>query len=176
MTNRFAQMDCFILAGGPQNQSRDFEPEGELTRLETGYRRYAAIFEKVRLVLKPQQATERYLNYPHVCDDDPTTSAAVGLVTALRNSNSEAAFIGSSEMRDFPLELVVDLVNSYNNELFLGYRFAGDPRPLFGICHRSLAERIAEASDLSRQRLEQILTECGKLLPLPVPPVAGETR
>jgi hypothetical protein len=58
MANRFTQMDCFILAGGPHNPTKDFEPEGDLTRLENGYRRYAAIFEKVRLVLKPEQATE----------------------------------------------------------------------------------------------------------------------
>jgi molybdopterin-guanine dinucleotide biosynthesis protein A len=167
MTNRFAQMDCFILAGGEENPLRDFEPEGELTRLEKGYRRYAAIFEKVRLVLKPHQATERYLNYPHVCDTDPRSSAAVGLATALYNSDSDAAFIGSSEIHDFPLELVVDLVNRYNNELFLGYRPAGDGQPVFGICHRRLVERLQEMTELSRGKLEQILAECGKLLPLP---------
>lgn len=167
MANRFTQMDCFILAGGAQNPTRDFEPEGDVTRIENGYRRYASIFEKVRLVLKPEQATERYLNYPHVCDDDPRPSPAVGLITALHNSQSEAAFIGSSEIRDFPIDLVVDLVNSYNNELFLGYRVSGGDRPVFGIYHRKLAERIQSMTDLSRQKLEQMLAECGKLLPMP---------
>jgi molybdopterin-guanine dinucleotide biosynthesis protein A len=167
MPNRFAQMDCFILAGDPQNPTRDFEPEGDLTRLEYGYRRYASIFEKVRLVLKPKQATGRYLNYPHVCDDDPTPTPAVGLVTALRNSSSEAAFIGSTQMRDFPLDLVVNLVNGYNNELFLGYQTAGPNQPVFGICHRKLADQIAAMAGLSRQKLEEMLVTCGKLLPLP---------
>jgi molybdopterin-guanine dinucleotide biosynthesis protein A len=167
MTNRFAQMDCFILAGGQNNPQKDFEPEGDLTRLESGYRRYAALFERVRLVLKADQAVERYLNYPHVCDDDPRSSAAVGLATALRNSRSEAVFVGSSEIRDFPLDLVVDLVNSYDNELFLGYRVGDQPQVVFGICHRRLAERLQDMTELSRQKLEQLLSECGRLLPMP---------
>lgn len=167
MNNRFAQMDCFILAGGPNNPQSDFETEGDLTRLEQSFRKYAAVFERVRLVLKQGQAVERYLNYPFVCDDDPRSSAAVGLATALRNSQSEAVFVGSSDIRDFPLELVVDLVKRYDNEMFLGYRIGDQPQVVFGICHRRLAGRLQEMTELSRPKLEQLLSDCGRLLPLP---------
>lgn len=166
MVNRFAQMDCFILAGGPQNQSRDFEPEGEITRLESRFRKFASIFERVRLVLKPEQATERYLNYPHVCDSDPTSSPVVGLMTALRNSNSEAVFIGTCEPSDIPLESIVELVNRYNNELYLGYRVGTEGRSVLGICHRRLADQI-ESEQTSGRRLGDILSENGTFIPLP---------
>jgi hypothetical protein len=49
----------------------------------------------------------------------------------------------------------------------LGYRSSGPDRPVFGIYHRKLAERIQSMTDLSHQKLEQMLAECGKLLPLP---------
>ncbi|MCP4686072.1 MAG: hypothetical protein GY867_11605, partial [bacterium] len=75
MDNRFAEMDCFVLAGGRSNPGEDFQPAGDLTRIEKGYRRYAAVFEKVKLVLKKDQATERYLNYPHICDNASDRSA-----------------------------------------------------------------------------------------------------
>ncbi len=172
MTNRFTQMDCFILAGGAQNPSRDFEPEGELTRLETRFRRFASIFERVRLVLKPSQATERYLNYPHVCDTDETPSPLVGLMTALRNSNSEAVFIGTCEPSEIPLEMIVDLVNRYNNEMYLGYRYGAEGRSMIGICHRKLADQI-ETGRTSGRRLGDILSENGTVLPWPSAAIAG---
>jgi molybdopterin-guanine dinucleotide biosynthesis protein A len=169
MTNRYAEMDCFVLAGGPQNPSRDFEPDGELTRLEKGYRKYAAVFEKVKLVLKREQATERYLNYPHVCDLKDESSAVIGVVTALGQAESDEVFIGSSEITDFPLDLIVDLVDQYDGELFLGY--AADsatsrPQPLFGIFSTRLLAHL-DQSDLQASEFLELLDREGRLMPLP---------
>ena len=170
MRNRFAEMGCFVLAGGKSNIVEDFLSEGELTRLEKGYRRYAAIFESVKLVLKKDQAKERYLNYPHICDDEPGWGAVVGIRAALKHSESEVLFIGSSNITDFPLELAVELVRRYNGELFLGYRDRPGQthhcQPLFGVFSRELAGRLARsghtAFDLSR-----FLCQEGNLVPLP---------
>ena len=169
--NMFRDMPCFILAGGKHNQHRDFQDMDGVTRLERGYRRYAAVFEKVKLVLKRDQARERYLNYPHVCDDDPDYGELVGLHTALNQPGCEAVFIGSSEIIDFPLELVVNLVKNYRGEPYLAY-FDQDasehPRqPLFGIYHRSLAPRIAEALSQGRRSMEVLPEGEGRMIPLP---------
>ncbi len=167
MRNRFAEMDCFVLAGGRRNLAEDFLPVGDITKLEKGYRRYAAIFEKVILVLKKDQAVERYLNYPHVCDERSEQAAVVGVRTALEQAGSDAVFIGSSEFHDFPLELAVELVNHYNGELFLGYcdrEQSGKHQPLFGIFSRKLKDCLSgsDGPDLLR-----LLGQVGRLVPLP---------
>jgi molybdopterin-guanine dinucleotide biosynthesis protein A len=169
MRNRFAEMDCFVLAGGKRNLTEDFQPVGDITRLEKGYRRYAAIFEKVFLVLKKDQAVEHYLNYPHVCDERPEQAAVIGVRTALEQAESDAVFIGSSEFHDFPLELAVDLVKRYDGELFLGYCNAersDNHQPLFGIFSRKLKDCLAD-SGADTHDLRHLLGQVGRLLPLP---------
>jgi len=175
--NRFAEMDCFVLAGGRSNETEDFQRVGELTRLEKGYRRYAAVFEKVKLVLRRDQATERYLNYPHICDSDADRGAVIGIKAALTQSESDAVFIGSSDIADFPLELVAALVKSYNGELFLGYRDMTGPtdryQPLFGIFSKRLVSHL-EAAGLSLQEFSKMLGREGRLMPLPAGVPAGQ--
>jgi len=169
MENRFARMDCFVLAGGKDNADKDFTLDGNLTRLEKGYRRYAKLFERVRLVLKRDQARERYLNYPHVCDEESRYGAVAGVRAALSRADSEAVFIGCSEISEFPLELAADLVRRYNGELFLGY--CDDSRepirhqPLFGIFSKKLLDRLAGAGHTVVD-LAAFLKQEGRLVPL----------
>lgn len=176
MQNRFREMDCFVLAGGKSNQERDFQPDGDLTRLERGYRRYAAVFERVTLVLKKDQARELYLNYPYVCDESTEHGAVHGIEEALRQSGSDAVFIGSTEIRDFPLELVVELVRNYQGESFLGYQSVhqGVAQPLFGIYNKKLVESLNEGKAADLTELMQLLARDGKLLPLPDPTLAEQ--
>lgn len=169
-------MDCFVLAGGKGNRERDFQPDGDLTRLERGYRRYAAVFERVTLVLKKEQAREHYLNYPYVCDEAAEHGAFHGIEEALRRCDSEAVFIGSTEISDFPLELLVDLVKNYQGEAFLGYQDSrqGAAQPLFGIYSKSLAAKLSEAGALDMHELMQVLAREGRLLPLSDPTLAEQ--
>jgi len=169
MTNRFAEMDCFVLARCERNADRDFEPVGEVTRLEQVYRRYAAVFENVFLVLKKDQAIERYLNYPHVLDDNSGRAPVIGLRTALEEARSEAVFIGNSGITDFPLHVVVDLVKNYNGELFLGYCDASRPdrhQPWFGVFSKRLIQRLTDTGVKSLS-LSELLSRVGRILPLP---------
>ncbi len=167
--NRFQTMDCFVLAGGKENRERDFQSDGELTRLERGYRRYAAVFERVTLVLKKEQASGHYLNYPHVCDETSDHGALHGIEAALRGADSDAIFIGSSEITDFPLELLVELVKNYQGEAFLGYQDSrqGTAQPLFGIYNKKLAARLNESGTSDMSELTHLLAREGRLLPLP---------
>lgn len=170
MTERFAQMNCFVLAGG-QKSATHFQEQGDTTRLEKSYRRYASLFEQVSLVLKKEQARERYLNYPHVCDSLESESILAGVASALENARSEAVFIGSAELSEFPLELIVKLVREYDGESFLGYYdpASGEEKgqPLFGIYHRRLAEKIEKLGEESSEQLARLLAEVGRLVPLP---------
>jgi molybdopterin-guanine dinucleotide biosynthesis protein A len=171
MQNRFQEMTCFILAGGKDNSRKDFTDIDGLPRLEKGYRRYAAVFEKVKLVLKSEQAREKYLNYPHVCDDDPVHSVLAGLKAALEHAPSDAVFIGSSEIMDFPLELLVNLVKNYQGESYLVYcrdeSGSGEHQPLFGIYNKRLAPKLAEALSTGALTLESVLQGDGRMIPLP---------
>ena len=171
MNNPFREINCFLLAGGKRNRTEDFQPQGELTRLESGYRRYAQLFEKVTLVLKEDQAREQYLNYPHVCDSQPGWNAVYGIEAALRNSDSETVFIGSSDITEFPLELVVMLVKNYQGEPFLGFSApegaARQCQPLFGIYNRKLVRKLEEGVADDAAQLYRVLEAEGRLIPLP---------
>ncbi|MEE8577834.1 MAG: NTP transferase domain-containing protein [candidate division Zixibacteria bacterium] len=171
MSNPFREMNCFVLAGGHKDRKRHFEPDGELTHLEKGYRRYAAIFERVTLVLKEEQAREEYLNYPHVCDETEDYSAAHGIETALKNANSEAIFIGSADITDFPLQLAVELVRNYSGENCLAYYVETEDKqsrqPLFGIYSRKLTPRLKAFLKDGKESLADLMAAEGKLLPLP---------
>jgi molybdopterin-guanine dinucleotide biosynthesis protein A len=171
VNNPFREINCFLLAGGKSNRLEDFLPHGELTRLESGYRRYAQLFEKVTLVLKEDQARERYLNYPHVCDTNPGWNAVYGIEAALRNSESETVFIGSSDITEFPLELVLTLVKNYQGESFLGFSAPDGAdrncQPLFGIYNKSLARKLEQGVADDAAELYRVLAAEGRLIPLP---------
>lgn len=168
---RFAMIPCYLLAGGANNQSFDFERRGDITRLEQSYRRYASLFENVRLVLKSEQARGWYLNYPYITDQRTTQGAMVGIESALAASPHEFIFLGSTRFDSFPLNLAAHLVKSYNGESFLGY---GDPlsnpnwqQPLFGLYHKRLAERISKSLERGEKDIRSIIGNEGTMLPLP---------
>ncbi|UCC43772.1 MAG: NTP transferase domain-containing protein [Candidatus Zixiibacteriota bacterium] len=171
MTEKFARMNCYVLAGGENHSKEHFRVDGELTRLEKSYRRYAAVFEKVSLVLKRSQAKERYLNYPHLCDPSDKMSVAGAVAAALERADSEAVFIGSADFVDFPLELAARLVREYDGESFLGYADADSPQnlhqPLFGIYHKKLAGHLLDKVATTGDGLASLLSRVGKLVPLP---------
>jgi molybdopterin-guanine dinucleotide biosynthesis protein A len=169
MGNPYREITCYVLAGGKRNQTEDFQPQGDLTKLENSYRQYARVFEKVLLVLKKSQAREHYLNYPHVCDQQPDWNIVNGVETALDSSDSDTMFIGSSEITDFPPELIVELVKSYQGESFLGYSSRNDVscQPLFGIYSKRLVEKLRALHTTDRSVLCQVIKEEGRLIPLP---------
>ena len=143
MCKWYNEMTCYILAGGEKNPQVDFKPAGELTRLEKTYRNYAKVFDRVKLVIKADQAKERYLNYPHVCDQAEEKGSWVGISTALADAKTEAVFIGSSAITDFPPQLMVELVKNYNGEAFVGYADENNnTQPLFGIYNKKLCDRL----------------------------------
>lgn len=168
---RLAATPCFILAGGEENPAADFADQNGEARIEQSYRRFAALFSSVRIVIRPEQATGRYLNYPMVIDRRSERGALVGIETALTESTGEAVFIGSSHFDRFPLRLASNLVANYNGEPFFGY---GDPssnpnwqQPLFGIYHQRLAEQITRALSTGERDVRAIIDAGARMLPLP---------
>lgn len=170
MKDTFRGMSCFVLAGGKADRKRHFEPAGDITRLEKSYRHYAKLFERVTLVLGPEQLNERYLNYPHVTDEQTPQDPAHGVETALKHARTNTVFIGSSDIDEFPLHLVVELVKNYNGEPFLGYRTPDDDKqaqPLFGIYSKDFASKIAGQSLKKAGELKKFAEQEGRFIPLP---------
>ena len=163
-------MECYILAGGENQQKRYLKKVGEITQLEKSYRKFAAVFDRVKLVIKKEQAKEQFLNYPYVCDKQDTRQPVVGVATALQNANSDAVFIGSADFSEFPLKLLVDLVNNYNGESFLGYCMdepaCGNYQSWFGIYNKKVLSKLS-VTELSPDSLKKLLNDDTKLLPLP---------
>jgi len=170
MCDWFHKMDCYILAGGKTNRERDFENVGEDIQLARSFRRYAAIFDRVKLVIKSDQASEHYLNFPHVCDNLARTNTVVGVATALEDADSDAVFIGSSAIADFPPKLLVDLVKRYKGEQFLGYydgKRSRDSRQMFfGIYDKRLARKLIDGEDTA-DAIAGLIGDEVTLIPLP---------
>jgi len=163
-------MDCYLLAGGKSNNREDFDKQGELTRLENTYRRYAAIFDNVKLVIKAEQAREHYLNYPHVIDNSDRQHFAIGLEAALNDASSDAIFVGSSEVFEFPLDLPVHLVKNYNGESYLGFSErdnSDDKQLLFGIYNRAMLPDVLQAAELPTDKSGDLIRSHGRLIPRP---------
>lgn len=168
MDNPFREMTCYLLAGD-RERGDHFATEGDVTRLERSYRRYAKLFERVVLVIKPDQATDWYLNYPHVCDETTDRHPVAGVEAALRSDNSEAVFVGSADIDEFPLDLAVNLVRNYRGEAFLGYRSNDDnsrPQPWFGIYATSLVDHLGNPEQ-NGSKIPSIIESKGRLLDLP---------
>ena len=139
---------------------------GEVTRLEKSFRSYAAVFDRVKLVIKKDQAREKYLNYPHICDELAQNDSGAGVTAALKDADSEAVFIGASDINDFPLALLVKLIKNYNGESFMGYVDKTDKhQPLFGIYNKNIVEKLN--NKLSLKSLSDLPEENIKLLELP---------
>jgi molybdopterin-guanine dinucleotide biosynthesis protein A len=170
MTDKFARMNCYLIASDGKADT-DGSRDGEsFKRLEKSYQRYASIFENVSLVLNPELAREGYLDFPHVCKKSKDICPVESVALAIKNANSEAVFIGSADISDFPLELAVKLVREYNGESFLGYRGPSDEnrptQPLFGIYSKKMAAELTDLDSEDSDRFMQLLGEVGKLMPI----------
>ena len=165
MCKWFKQMSCYILAGGEENPLEDFQMVGGTTRLENSFKNYARVFDRVKLVIKEDQAKEKYLNYPHVCDQLAENKPVVGVAAALEDADTDAVFIGRSDITDFPLKLLVNLIKSYNGESFLGYVDKdNNQKPLFGIYNKRLTDRLDISPELT---LDDLLVDDARFLEIP---------
>ena len=143
-------MNCYILAGGEEDKKVGSSSLLRRAKLEKSFRNYAAVFDKVKLVIKEKQAKEDYLNFPHICDENETSHSSARISRALQDADSDAVFIGSADIYDFPISLLSKLIKEYNGELFLGYvspQSDGNSQPLFGIYHKKMADKISNQSD-----------------------------
>jgi len=172
-------MSCYLLAGGRSNPSDDFSEKGELTQLEATYRRYAAIFESVKLVIKKDQAKEHYLNYPHVIDESDNRHFAIGIETALKDARAEAVFVGSSDFHNFPLDLPVHLVKSYEGESFLGFSESSlnnDNQHLFGIYSTEMLPDIIKVAQLPNDKGSDVIRSQGKFISVPESAISATSK
>ena len=166
MCKWYKEMECYIVV--PTQPAGKFTTDkiAERALLEQSFRNYAAVFDKVKIVITKSQAKEHYLNFPHICQSDEYVTK-VDLSKLLTDANSDAIFIGHTEMGDFRISLLANLLKSYNGELFMGYK---SDRPhlnklQFGIYNKAL---VSKCSNLQREiAIDSLDKESYKLLPLP---------
>jgi len=169
MCKWFKEMDCYLLTGEETRSKHRLTPFDKRAKLELSFRSYAAVFDNVKLVIKKQQAKEEFLNFPHVCEKGEKNQSVVSIAEAVEDAKSEALFIGSTDIYDFPLSLLARLLKSYNGETFLGYASPSDTnssQPLFGIYNKKFAKNILKKND-EDITIEDFLTGDIKLIPLP---------
>lgn len=169
MCKWFKEMNCYILTGDesePMSRTSSFDRR---MKLEHSFRNYAAVFDKVKLVINKEQEKDEYLNFPHVCNETGKKHSTVDIARALEDADSDAVFIGTTDIYDFPLSLLAKLLKEYNGESFLGYvsdRDGGSPQPLFGIYNKRVSRNLP-VDKPSAISFESVLDDDYKLLILP---------
>ncbi len=169
VSNAIEKMSCYILAGSNTVACGD-EVDYDMEKIERGYRKYARIFEDVKLVLTQKQAKEKFLNYPHVCEQEETPLLANSLKAALKDSKTDYIFVGSADITNFSLELPVNLIKEYGGESFMGYDFEdqdGSNKFQFGIYNKKLLSKLLDIKPDDDQSIDSLLLSDGRLLKFP---------
>ncbi len=145
MCKWYNEMDCYILLPTEPQNSFNTDKINRRQLLESSFRNYAAVFDKVKIVIPDSQAKDHYLNFPHICNPQQTSSHP-DLSAIFYNATSDAIFIGHADMVDFPISLLTNLVKSYNGELFLGYDSNKSQKKniQFGIYNKSLIAKTSQ--------------------------------
>lgn len=147
MCKWYKEMDCFLLTQTTQKQKHTLDKIAQRAMLEQSFRNYAAVFDKVKLVISESQAKEHFLNFPFV-SHSKNSSDEFDLLPLLKNANSEAVFIGHTNLVDFPISILVELIKSYNNEMFLGYKSpsTSSQKLNFGIYNKSIIPTLEKTA------------------------------
>ena len=146
MCKWYKEMDCYLLTDTTPTQKYNFDKIVQRAQLEQSFRNYAAVFDKVKLVISDSQAKEHFLNFPHISIAKKSFEEA-DLLNLLRNSKSEAVFIGYTNLVDFPISILSKMLQTYNNEMFMGY----DSKPSkshslsFGIYNKSMIPALEKS-------------------------------
>ncbi len=166
MCKWYKEMSCFLIV--PKQPESIFKTDKIVQRakLEQSFRNYAAVFENVKLVLTHSQAKEHYLNFPHICctdNSDPTSY----LSRLINYTVSEAVFIGHTDIGDFPISILANLLKAYNGELFMGYKSNNQQfnQKQFGIYHKNLISTITDSKE--EIELDSLDKNRCRLLPFP---------
>ncbi len=166
MCKWYKEMDCYIVI--PSQPASKFTTDKIVERalLEQAFRNYAAVFDKVKIVITKSQAKEHYLNFPHICHSDKSATQ-VDLNKLLTDADSDAIFVGHTEMGDFPISLLANLLKSYNGELFMGYKsnLTQSSKLQFGIYSKAIVSK--SSISLSKLSIDSLDKKSYRLLPLP---------
>ncbi len=163
MCKWYKEMNCYIVATAEIDSLSKTDKIEQKALLEHSFRNYAAVFDKVKIVISKSQAKEHYLNFPYIIQDENSTEPN-RLQTLATDATSEAIFVGHSAFYDFPISLLANLIKSYNGELFMGYKSENQKlnQPPFGIYHTSLFTHKEKLNSF-----ETMIKKSYRLLPLP---------
>ncbi len=163
MCKWYKEMNCYVIASAETVRLNKMDKIEQKALLEHSFRNYAAVFDKVKIVISKSQAKEHYLNFPYIIQDENSTEPN-SLQSLADDATSEAIFVGHSAFYDFPISLLANLITSYNGELFMGYKSENQKpnQPLFGIYHTSLFSQKEKLNSF-----ETMIKNSHRLLPLP---------
>ncbi len=163
MCKWYNEMNCYVITSADTDIVRKTDKIEQKALLEQAFRNYAAVFDKVKIVISPSQAKEHYLNFPHLIQEQ-NSNQPDSFHSLVKDATSEAIFVGHSDFYDFPISLLANLIKSYNGELFMGYKSKSliPTQPLFGIYHSSLFKQPEVIKNIDTMDKKSF-----KLLPLP---------
>lgn len=150
MCKWYKEMNCYVIARPDNKTKKSVSAFDQRAKIEHSFRQYAAVFSKVKLVVEPEQEKDIFLSFPRLIDESQTAKSRLSLKKAFADADSDAVFIGTTDINDFPISLLSNLVKKYNGEKFLGYKIDDDEKSgqhLFGIYKNSDENHAVDALD-----------------------------
>ena len=163
MCKWFKEMDCYLFLNDNSPGRFKMDKITQRAKLESSFRNYAAVFEKVKIVINESQIKEHYLNFPYIVHTD-NRNVSLNLSTLLEDATSDAIFVGHTNLVDFPISILANLIKSYNGEMFMGYNSPKHNTDLlpFGIYHKSIISQQSEPI-----KIDSLKSDSYTLLPIP---------
>ena len=166
-------IQAFILAGGQSSRAgydKLLAKINKTTLVEKTISTCENLFTSISLVAK---TTEKYkhLHCPTLIDSKLADGPMAGIITALENCTTEYCFITASDLYDLNKNVIMHILDSYNDEQFLGAEINNRIQPLCGVYRRSCLPILVETAKTGnfkmRDFLKQIDTE---YIPLSISP------
>ena len=152
MCKWYKEMNCYIIARPDNKTKKSVSAFDQRAKIEHSFRQYAAVFSKVKLVVEPEQEKDIFLSFPRLIDESQSLKNRISLKKAFADADSDAVFIGTTDINDFPISLLSNLIKKYNGEKFLGYKIGDEDKSgqqLFGIYKNSTDNHSVDALDFS---------------------------
>lgn len=154
-------IQAFILAGGQSSRAgydKLLAKINNTTLVEKTISTCENLFISISLVGKTSEKY-KHLSYPTLIDCNLADGPMAGIITALENCTAEYCFITASDLYDLNHNVIRQILDSYNNEQFLGAEINNRIQPLCGIYHISCLPILIETAKTGNFKMRDFLKQ-----------------
>ncbi len=166
-------IQAFILACGQSSRmgyDKLVTSLNNTTLVEKTISACSGLFSSISLVAK---SDDKYQHIPHptLIDSDLADGPMAGIITALENCSNNFCFITAADLYDLNKDVILQLLESYNNEQFFGAEINDRKQPLCAVYHKSSLPFLIETAKTGNFKMRDFLSQVdAKFIQLTITP------